>query len=81
MAESRKQAMRKFGILIALLPLVLSGCVPMSLFANGSGKDYAGYSNSLGHDGCLQQGQHHLPGRRRCAWRSWISRAISAKRS
>lgn len=40
--------MRKFGFLIALLPLIVSGCIPMALFANGSGKDYAGYGSSWG---------------------------------
>ncbi len=35
------------GILIALA-LAVSGCIPMSLFASHSGKDYAGYKSSWG---------------------------------
>ncbi len=40
--------MRKLGILIVLLPLVVSGCVPMSLFAKSSGPEYSGYKSSWG---------------------------------
>lgn len=40
--------MRKFSILLALLPLVLTGCAPMALFADGSSSAYAPYRTSLG---------------------------------
>ena len=48
MAETRRPTMRKFGVLVVVLPLILSGCIPMSLFAKGSGGDYDRYSSSWG---------------------------------